>query len=112
MSRTQVSIDGQVGIQAMLVSGQIHKYVLNDDKAKRIMTTNSDLPPISAPDQTTHTSKLQLSTGSFSQVIQPLFSYWRTFDLSQAQQLVEGDTCVSLKEIVMGTEQTNNTRGH
>ena len=107
MSKTQVSTNGQVGIQQMLVTGQAHKYVLNDDKAKRIMVTNSALPPISAPDVTPQTSKLQLSTGSFSQVIQPLFSYWGTFDLSQAQKLVEGGTEVTLKEVIMGTEQKN-----
>ena len=96
MSKT-VSIDGQVGIKSMLTSGQVHKYVLNDDKARKIMITNAALPPISAPDQTPQTSKLQLSTGSFSQVIQPLFSYWGDFDLRKAQLLVEGGTEVTLR---------------
>ena len=106
MAKQQVTTDGQVGIRSMLENGQVHRYVLNDDKALKIMVNHAGLPPLSAPDQTPQTSKLQLSTGSFSQVILPLFSYWGRFDLTQAQQLVEGDIEVTLKEVITGLEMT------
>ena len=107
MSKNQVSVDGQVGIKSMLENGLVHDYVLNDDKAKKIMVSNAALPPLSAPDQTPQTSKLQLSTGSFSQVVQPLFNYWSTFNTDTSQKLVEGETDVTLKEVLLDTEQTN-----
>ena len=91
----------------MLENGQVHNYVLNDDKAKKIMISNAALPPLSPPDHTPHTSKLQLSTGSFSQVIQPLFNYWSSFNLKATQRLVEGDTEVILKEVNTGVEMTS-----
>jgi hypothetical protein len=107
MSKNQVSVNGQVGIKSMLENGLVHDYVLNDDKAKKIMISNAALPPLSAPDQTPQTSKLQLSTGSFSQVVQPLFNYWSTFNTDTPQKLVEGETEVTLKEVLLDTEQTN-----
>ena len=105
-SKTQVSIQGQVGIRSILRDG-VHSYILNDTKAIKVMMTNAVLPAISAPDKTTQTSQLQLSTGSFSQVIQPLFSYWRSFDLTQGQELVEGDTKVVLVDVRCDTEESN-----
>ena len=108
MTKNQVSVDSQVGIRATLESGQVHQYILNDDKALKIMISNAALPPVSAPDQTPQTSKLQLSTGAYSQVILPLFSYWGEFDLSQGgQKLTEGGAEVTLKEVSKGVEMTN-----
>ena len=108
MTKYQLSVDSQVGIRATLESGQVHQYILNDDKALKTMISNAALSPTSAPDQTPQTSKLQLSTGAFSQVILPFFSYWAQFDLSQGgQTLVEGNAEVTLKEVNMGVEMTN-----
>ena len=102
-----VSIQGQAGIRATLRDGAIHAYVLNDTKATKVMIKNARLPPISAPEVTHQTSQLQLSTGSFSQVIQALFNHWNTFDLIQGQELVEGETKVKLLEVRIDTEITN-----
>ena len=99
-----VSYQGQVGIRSMLRDGIVHSYVLNDAKAIKVMVTNAALPPISAPDQTLQTSQLQLSTGAFSLLVQNLFTYWNSFDLSQGQGLVEGDTKVILMDVRCGTE--------
>ena len=107
MSKNQVSVNGQVGIKSILENGLVHDYVLNDDKAKKIMISNAALPPLSASDQTPQTSKLQLSTGSFSQVVQPLFNYWSTFNTDSSQKLIEGETEVTLKEVLLDTEQSN-----
>ena len=68
------------------------------------MILNAALPPLSSPEQTPQTSKLQLSTRSFSQVIQPLFNYWSSFNLKVTQRLVEGDTEVILKEVKAGVK--------
>ena len=48
MAKLQVSKNGQVGIRSMLENGLVHNYVLNDDKAKKIMISNAALPPLAA----------------------------------------------------------------
>ena len=102
-----VSVKGQSGIRSTLCNGVVHDYVLNDAKASKVMVKNAGLPPISAPDLTSQTSQLQLSTGSFSQVIQPLFNHWTTFNLAQGQELVEGETKVNLLDVRIDTEATD-----
>ena len=61
MAKQQFTTDGQVGIRSMLENGQVHRYVLNDDKALKIMVNHAGLPPLSAPDQTPQTSKTSKS---------------------------------------------------
>ena len=105
MSKKTVSNQGQVGVQSTFQNGIVHPYVLNDSKAIKVMMTNAKLPPANVGDQTAQTTKLQLSTGAFSQVIFPLFNYWQQFNLDQGQRLIAEGTEVTLKEARVDTEE-------
>ena len=104
MSKTQqLSKTAQEGIRSTLSGeGLVHKYALNDKKAAKVLSNNAKLPlaeQISDSPQTTH---VQLNTGAFSQVIFPLFNYWKMFPPNQV--LTEGDVQVTLKELRIDEE--------
>ena len=106
MSKTAITMEGQVGIKSMLQEGVVHRYVLNDVKAIKMMVTNAGLPPLTPEVPNPQSTKLQLSTGAFSQVLQPMFRYWNEFNLEQGQRLMEGETEVILKNVRFDTEET------
>ena len=76
MSRIlQLSSTAQEGIRNTLAEGKVHKFVLNDEKAKKIMLEHAKVPMVEQMSESSQTTQLQLSTGAFSQVIFPLFNY-------------------------------------
>ena len=104
MSRIlQLSSTAQEGIRNTLAEGKVHKFVLNDEKAKKIMLEHAKVPMVKQMSESSQTTQLQLSTGAFSQVIFPLFNYWKTFPNDQV--LVEDNTQVTLKEVRIDQEE-------
>ena len=61
-----LSANTQEGIRSTLTQGVVHHYLLNDDKACKVMTQSAKRPPIEKGNISSTTTHLQLSTGVFS----------------------------------------------
>ena len=92
----------QASIRSTLNQGVVHPYLLNDKKAAKVLLENAHLPMAEKISETIQTTHIQLSTGAFSQVVFPLFSYWKTFPVNQV--LVEGKLEATLKEVRIDEE--------
>ena len=99
----QLSVTTQEGIRSTLTQGVVHHYLLNDNKACKVMTENAKLTPMEKIGNSSTTTHLQLSTGVFSQVIFPLLQYWKSFPPDQA--LVQDKVEVLLKEVRVDEEE-------
>ena len=98
----QIKTRVQASIRSTLSQGVVHPYLLNDKKAAKVLLENAHLPMVEKISETIQTTHVQLSTGAFSQVVFPLFSYWKTFPVNQV--LVEGKLEATLKDVRIDEE--------
>ena len=98
-----LSANTQEGIRSTLTQGVVHHYLLNDDKACKVMTQNAKRPAIENVNVSSTTTHLQLSTGVFSKVIFPLLTYWKSFPADQVLALDKVEAI--LKEVRVDEEE-------
>ena len=98
-----LSANTQEGIRSTLTQGVVHHYLLNDDKACKVMTQNAKRPAIENVNVSSTTTHLQLSTGVFSKVIFPLLTYWKSFPADQVLSLDKVEA--TLKEVRVDEEE-------
>ena len=70
-----------------LKTGVIHPYVMNHKTAKKKMIINAGKDPVTQGNVTNKSTKVELSTGAFREIVIPLLSYWS--DLAQLKEKQE-----------------------
>ena len=99
----QLSANTQEGIRSTLTQGVVHHYLLNDNKACKVMAQNAKRPHTETVNVSSTTTHLQLNTGVFSKVIFPLMSYWKNFPANQVLALDKVEAI--LKDIRVDEEE-------
>ena len=109
MAALQVEKEGEnIAIFETVSTGKIHPYILNNVKAKKELVTNAKLSPINKPTIKPNTTKVQLSTGAYKEVVFPLLDSWSQALRGEAPELSDLEEIkVNLIKIRDDTDQTN-----
>ena len=76
MAAKQVENEGEFAIIKTVSTGVIHPYIMNNAKAKKELLKNAKIDPISEPTTKPETTKFQLSSGAYKEVVFPLLDHW------------------------------------
>ena len=76
MTAKEVEMEGEIAIVDTVNSGKVHPYILNNKKAKGKLVKNAKKDPLTEPTTKGDTTKIELSTGAYKEVVFPLLSHW------------------------------------
>ena len=76
MAAKQIDMDGDNAIITFVSSGKIHPYILNNQKTNKELLKNAKLDPLNETNIKKETTKVELSTGAYKEVVVPLLAYW------------------------------------
>ena len=76
MAAKQIKMDSQSAIMALVSSGKIHPYILNNQKMKKELLKNAMHDPLNETNIKKETTKVELGTGAYKEVVFPLLEYW------------------------------------